>query len=96
MDPSHHVFRKADGGVFFTTDREIDLHKLITAPLPKVPADVSFGGHNSTLLRWYGMHYDHFCVAVHWLAVEGVQPAIPQNPPTGVIAEVSFTQTLKL
>ncbi len=31
--------------------------------------------------------YDVFGL-VHWLAVEGVQPAIPQNPPTG-IKEVS-------
>jgi transcription initiation factor TFIID subunit 6 len=41
-------------------DEEVDFEKLINAPLPKVPREVSFTGH--------------------WLAVEGVQPSIPQNP----------------
>jgi len=38
----------------------VDFEKLINAPLPKVPREVSF--------------------TAHWLAVEGVQPSIPQNP----------------
>lgn len=40
----------------------MDFEKLINAPLPKVPRDISF--------------------TAHWLAVEGVQPSIPQNPTT--------------
>ncbi|KIM99458.1 hypothetical protein OIDMADRAFT_104505 [Oidiodendron maius Zn] len=48
--------------LFYVEDEEIDFEKLINAPLPKVPRDMSF--------------------TAHWLAVEGVQPSIPQNPTT--------------
>ncbi|TKA24604.1 hypothetical protein B0A50_06364 [Salinomyces thailandicus] len=46
--------------LFYVEDEEADLEKLINAPLPKVPREISF--------------------TAHWLAVEGVQPSIPQNP----------------
>ncbi len=46
--------------LFYVEDEEVDFEKLINAPLPKVPREISFTGH--------------------WLAVEGVQPSIPQNP----------------
>ena len=46
--------------LFYVDDEEMDFEKLINAPLPKVPREVSF--------------------TAHWLAVEGVQPSIPQNP----------------
>merc|ERR1711977_502654 len=46
--------------LFYIEDEEVDFEKLINAPLPKVPREVSF--------------------TAHWLAVEGVQPSIPQNP----------------
>ncbi|KLU85015.1 transcription initiation factor TFIID subunit 6 [Magnaporthiopsis poae ATCC 64411] len=46
--------------LFYIDDEEVDFEKLINAPLPKVPRDMSF--------------------TAHWLAVEGVQPSIPQNP----------------
>ncbi|KAL1849829.1 histone H4-like TAF Taf6, SAGA complex subunit [Paecilomyces lecythidis] len=46
--------------LFYVEDEEVDFEKLINAPLPKVPREVSF--------------------TAHWLAVEGVQPSIPQNP----------------
>ncbi|KAI9047174.1 hypothetical protein LZ554_008628 [Drepanopeziza brunnea f. sp. 'monogermtubi'] len=48
--------------LYYIEDEEVDFEKLINAPLPKVPRDVSF--------------------TAHWLAVEGVQPLIPQNPST--------------
>ena len=48
--------------LFYVEDEEIDFEKLINAPLPKVPREISF--------------------TAHWLAVEGVQPSIPQNPTT--------------
>ncbi|KAJ8071956.1 hypothetical protein OCU04_002259 [Sclerotinia nivalis] len=48
--------------LFYIEDEEVDFEKLINAPLPKVPRDMSF--------------------TAHWLAVEGVQPSIPQNPTT--------------
>jgi transcription initiation factor TFIID subunit 6 len=46
--------------IFYMDDDEVDFEKLINAPLPKVPREVSF--------------------TAHWLAVEGVQPSIAQNP----------------
>ncbi|KAI9777250.1 MAG: hypothetical protein M1839_008980 [Geoglossum umbratile] len=46
--------------LFYVEDEEVDFEKLINAPLPKVPKEISF--------------------TAHWLAVEGVQPSIPQNP----------------
>ncbi|KAK0727771.1 TAF6-like protein [Lasiosphaeria miniovina] len=57
--------------LFYIDDEEIDFEKLINAPLPKVPRDMSF--------------------TAHWLAVEGVQPSIPQNPTT---AETSSKELL--
>ncbi|KAI0123947.1 transcription initiation factor TFIID complex 60 kDa subunit [Xylariales sp. AK1849] len=48
--------------LFYIEDEEVDFEKLINAPLPKVPRDMSFTGH--------------------WVAIEGVQPTIPQNPST--------------
>ncbi|KAJ9143832.1 Transcription initiation factor TFIID subunit 6 [Pleurostoma richardsiae] len=48
--------------LFYIEDEEVDFEKMINAPLPKVPRDMSF--------------------TAHWLAVEGVQPSIPQNPTT--------------
>lgn len=48
--------------LFYLDDEEVDFEKLINAPLPKVPRDMSF--------------------TAHWLAIEGVQPSIPQNPTT--------------
>lgn len=46
--------------LFYVEDEEVDFEKLINAPLPKVPREISY--------------------TAHWLAVEGVQPSIPQNP----------------
>lgn len=48
--------------LFYVEDEEVDFERLINAPLPKVPREVTF--------------------TAHWLAVEGVQPSIPQNPTT--------------
>jgi transcription initiation factor TFIID subunit 6 len=46
--------------IYYLDEDEIDFEKLINAPLPKVPREISF--------------------TAHWLAIEGVQPSIPQNP----------------
>jgi transcription initiation factor TFIID subunit 6 len=46
--------------IYYLEDDEVDFEKLINAPLPKVPREISF--------------------TAHWLAIEGVQPSIPQNP----------------
>ncbi len=59
--------------LFYLEDEEVDFEKLINAPLPKVPREISFTGH--------------------WLAVEGVQPSIPQNPTS---ADLNSTRTTDL
>ena len=46
--------------LYYIDDEEVEFEKIINAPLPKVPRDVTY--------------------TAHWLAVEGAQPAIPQNP----------------
>jgi len=46
--------------LYYVSDEEVDFEKLINAPLPKVPREIT--------------------MTAHWLAVEGVQPSIPQNP----------------
>ena len=46
--------------LYYLEDEEVDFEKLVNAPLPKVPREVTF--------------------TLHWLAIEGVQPTIPQNP----------------
>ncbi|MCJ1238791.1 hypothetical protein MMC14_006782 [Varicellaria rhodocarpa] len=46
--------------LFYVEDEEVDFEKLINAPLPKIPREISLTGH--------------------WLAIDGVQPSIPQNP----------------
>lgn len=46
--------------LYYVEDEDMDFEKLINAPLPPVPREMSF--------------------TAHWLAVEGVQPSIAQNP----------------
>ncbi|KAH9507957.1 Transcription initiation factor TFIID subunit 6 [Bulinus truncatus] len=60
----HLPFRHATGGgheIFFTEEKEVDLHTIVADTLPKIPSDVS--------------------LKAHWLAIDGVQPALPENPP---------------
>lgn len=66
----YHAFRPVRFGesrlehgqppLYYLEDEDIEFDKIIHAPLPKVPRDITY--------------------SVHWLAIEGVQPAIPQNP----------------
>ncbi|KAL8838966.1 MAG: hypothetical protein Q9176_004772 [Flavoplaca citrina] len=46
--------------IFYVEDEEVDFEKLINAPLPKVPREIT--------------------LTAHFLAVDGNQPTIPQNP----------------
>ncbi|KAI5844504.1 hypothetical protein DFP73DRAFT_57349 [Morchella snyderi] len=57
--------------IYYVEDDEVDFEKLINAPLPKMPREVTF--------------------TAHWLAIEGVQPAIPMNPTPSESARQSET-----
>jgi len=62
--------------LFYVEDEEVDFEKLINAPLPKVPREIAFTGN---------VHPYHTPDLIdndlaHWLAVDGVQPSISQNP----------------
>ena len=63
-------------------EEEIDLGRILQAPLPPIPPDVSYTGapvaRTSVADR-----------PAHWLAIEGVQPAIPENPTAAEIAAVN-------
>lgn len=64
--------------LYYVEDEEVDFEKLINAPLPKVPREISFTGMYNITSADIVSHIE----TAHWLAVEGVQPSIPQNPTT--------------
>ena len=83
--------------LYYVEDEEVDFEKLINAPLPKVPREISFTGAMISIDT--NTHTD--LTSAHWLAVEGVQPSIPQNPtatdsrnqelvPKGPLANANF------
>ncbi|KAF9427229.1 hypothetical protein BGZ94_005288 [Podila epigama] len=62
--------------LFFAEDEELDFETILSAPLPKVPLDVTY--------------------TAHWLAIEGVQPAIVQNPTPSEAKADLFNKRIKL
>jgi len=77
-------FVRAQGyrDLFYTEDNDVDLDELINhAKLPPCPRQVRFTtstllfSYKSMLIKLYQISY-----TCHWLAVNGVQPDIPQNP----------------
>lgn len=53
-------FKKANDEIFYLQDEIVDFEKILAAPLPKLPQEVT--------------------LSAHWLAIDGVQPLVPQNP----------------
>lgn len=73
------------GTLYYVDDEELDFDDIINAPMPKIPLDICFTGLwlSDFCAIEINNHYHH---VAHWLAIEGVQPSIPQNPaPIGII-----------
>ncbi|KAI1862203.1 uncharacterized protein JN550_010359 [Neoarthrinium moseri] len=79
--------------LFYMEDEEMDFEKMINIPLPKVPRDSTFTGEFAPSLGCaasrrtpLSSHRTPMLTTTrpegHWLAIEGSQPAIPQNPTT--------------
>jgi len=58
-------------------DHEVQLDQVITAPMPKIPLDISI--RSKFLCSGSTKKQKRFFLA-HWLAIEGKQPTINENP----------------
>ena len=77
--------RAGASDAFFVPDEVIDLSRFLQAPLPPQvttrPPDPTGCRSSPPLPPPFARKPHEVTFTKHWLAVEGVQPAIPQNPP---------------
>jgi transcription initiation factor TFIID subunit 6 len=60
-------------------DHELQLDQVITAPMPKIPLDICI--RSKRHFFWIETKtYLTFFFLAHWLAIEGKQPTINENP----------------
>jgi hypothetical protein len=86
-----------DDHLYALDDPELDLQSVLAEPLPPCPVDMALTGErSSSIFSRCSSHIRTF--EAHWLSVEGVQPAIPQNPPVGrsVVASTETSETRQL
>ncbi len=74
--------------MYYLDDEEVEFEKIINQPLPKIPRPVEFIG-TSSHPSFYLPHITLLTRSGHWLAIEGVQPAIVQNPTPADFKNVS-------
>jgi transcription initiation factor TFIID subunit 6 len=72
--------KRCDKELFYATEEEIDLEKMLNEPLPEIPHDIKLTGELVEVVLINKMSFLTMDVQGHWLAIEGVQPAIPENP----------------
>ncbi|VDK82612.1 unnamed protein product [Litomosoides sigmodontis] len=67
--------------LFVTDDRDVEITPVVNAPAAKLPLETNIN---------YKMQKSLFLPA-HWLVIDGVQPAVPENPAPVVEAEAPAT-----